>query len=444
MANTIIVTTQGTVVQGVTNFLTPGAQVMGNKDANQPPLNILSSEQNAFFLGPGFIPNNISGVATGCVPYAMRQQIGNFLYVIDRARREIVVFNSNRMFVLDRIPLSDPTSLAMAPTLDLLAVTNNRSDSVSFINTDPGSPLFHQVVKTERVGNRPTGIAWSPDNEDILVCNQGDGSMSILSAFTLSTRKVVSNQLTSPIDVVITARQSFGIGLNRGVYFAYIMNADGSVAVFESGPDGVNGIGFDDVVASLPFTFTNPKAIMADASQTASAFFVAHENKLDPFTGQPSGMTGGAITRVRQNSGSMFPVPLTGSGLGGPSLRDIQYGVTVSIGSDQLTGIPVDLCFDNMKNTAGLPNISNSRSAPPLKLFNGKSIVKAATPLPRPAVTPQYLFVAIPNSNEAGGAGVVDVIDLNGFLRTDTNRITPGIQSIPANGVTHVVDFFRQ
>lgn len=420
----------------VTNFLTPGASVLGNKAANMPPINIPSTEQNAFFQGP--ISNG-----TTCANFAIRQQIGNFLYVIDRSRREVVIFNSNRMFVLDRIPLSDPTSLAMAPSLDILAVTNNRSDSVSFINTDPASPLFHQVIRTERVGARPTGIAWSPDNEDILVCNQGDGSMNIISAFTLSTRKVVSNQLSSPVDVVITPRQAFQIGLNRGVYFAYIMNADGTVAVFESGPDGVNGIGFDDVVASLPFIFTNPKAIMADASQLASSFYVAHENQLDPFTGAGTGLRGGAITRVRQNSGLAFPVPLGSGALTGPSLRDIQYVVTASIGSDELTGIPVDLCFDNLKNLAGLPNISSQFSAPPVKLFNGKSIVKAGAP-PRPAVGAQYIFAAIPNSNEAGGAGVVDVIDLNGFRRTDTNRFVDGIQSIPANGVTKVVDFFRQ
>ena len=47
--------------------------------------------------------------------------MGNFLYVIDRARREIVVLNSNRFTVLDTIKLTDPFSMAFAPTLALMA-----------------------------------------------------------------------------------------------------------------------------------------------------------------------------------------------------------------------------------------------------------------------------------------------------------------------------------
>ena len=51
----------------------------------------------------------------------IRQQVGHFLYIADRARREIIVFNSNRMTVIDRIQVPDPTSLAMGTNLDVLA-----------------------------------------------------------------------------------------------------------------------------------------------------------------------------------------------------------------------------------------------------------------------------------------------------------------------------------
>jgi len=49
-----------------------------------------------------------------------------------------------------------------------------------------------------------------------------------------------------------------------------------------------------------------------------------------------------------------------------------------------------------------------------------------------PAKTPAFLFLAVPSSSE--GPGVVDVIDLAGLRRTDTDAYLPGIQSIPRRG----------
>src|SRR5262245_51493056 len=155
----------------VTNLLVPGANSRGTVEFNRPPTNILAAVQNGFFEGPS-IPQPIVQL---CRSYFMRQQIGNFLYVIDRVAAEIVVLNSNRFTVIDRIHTPDPTSLAMSPNLDFLAVSNEGADQVSFIDTDPGSATFHKVVRTVSVGAGPTGIAWDSGNEDIFVCNQADG-----------------------------------------------------------------------------------------------------------------------------------------------------------------------------------------------------------------------------------------------------------------------------
>src|SRR5690606_38654254 len=97
--------------------------------------------------------------------------------------------------VLDRIPVSDPTNLAMSPNLDLLAVSNQKSDLVQFIDINPTSGTFHQVVKNTPVGRGPRGIAWDPANEDIMVCNEPDNSVSIILAHTLNVRKTVKSQL---------------------------------------------------------------------------------------------------------------------------------------------------------------------------------------------------------------------------------------------------------
>ena len=92
-------------------------------------------------------------------------------------------------------------------------------------------------------------------------------------------------QLFQPFDVVITPRQLM-FGFQRGVYYGYILNKNGRVAFFESGPDGVNGWGFDDVVGSLPYTFSNPKAIQADVTSLFSAIWVVYENPLDIAAGE--------------------------------------------------------------------------------------------------------------------------------------------------------------
>ena len=89
--------------------------------------------------------------------------------------------SSNRFTVIDRVRTPEPTSLAMAPNLDFLAVTNEGADQVTFIDTDPSSATFHEVVRTVPVGVGPTGIAWESGNEDIFVCNQADGSVTIIS-----------------------------------------------------------------------------------------------------------------------------------------------------------------------------------------------------------------------------------------------------------------------
>ena len=422
-------------IAGFSNLLVPSTNALGIPSIKQAPQGIISTEQNAFFQGPS--PPQASILS--CQQFMMRQQIGNFLYVVDRARGEVVVFNSNRMTVLDRIVLPDPTSLAMSPNLDFIAVTNERADQVSIIDTNPASPEFHRVVRTTVVGRGPTGIAWTPDNEDILVCNTGDNTMSIISAYNFDQRKVVRNQLRGPMEVVITPRQN-GFALLRQVYFAYILNSDGSVAIFESGPDGINGWGFDDVIGIVPFTFDNPKTIVADPTRISSYFWVAHENRKSILTGENDGDVGGALTNCGMSSGNLGRVPLEAGSFANPRLRDIQFKIFASVGSTQLTGVPVDIAFDNLKNRTALTNISNPFSASTPLSINGKSIIKAGGTT---CLSPQFIFLAVPSSIE--GSGVIDVLRVDGgLIRQDTNPFIPGIQSIPAPNANVVVDFLRQ
>jgi hypothetical protein len=350
-----------------------------------------------------------------------------------------VVLNSNRFTVIDRIRTPDPTSFAMSPNLDFLAVTNEGADQVTFIDTDPTSGTFHEVVRTVPVGAGPTGIAWESGNEDILVCNQADGSVTIISAFSLRPRKVIRNQLTRPIDVALTPRQ-LGLGFLRGVYFGYILNQNGTCAVFESGPDGILGWGFDDTIGSFPFNFFRPKAIQPDIQRPNSAVWILHENPLT-VNGDPTGALGGALTNVGISSGFRGILPFINGAFVNPQVRNLGFGVFASVGEENgLSGIPVDIAFDNMVNVTAFTNYSTQFSAGQPLSINGKSIVKFNGSNFVQAGSPAFIFLAVPNP------GVVDVLELSSgtLQREDASVFRPGTNSIPAPNITVLADFFRQ
>jgi len=430
------------VPTGVTNILLPGNSHFGNPSTGVPPSTLLSPEQNAFFEGPS--PPMPGSPLSSCSTYMMRQQIGHYLYAIDRGRRELLVLNSNRMTVIDRIPVPDPTALAVSPNLDILAVTNQLADQVAFIDINPGSGTFHQIIQTVVVGRNPRGIAWDPANEDILVCNETDSSVSIISASSLQLRRTVRNSLDRPFDVAIIPRQLVGQGFSRNTYFAWILNRSGRVGFFESGPNGVNGWGFDDVIAVSTETFQNPKAIQPDYINLAGGCWIAHEGPINELTGQAGNAGVGAVSNLIIESAIAGQQVLNSPGLfQNPTLRDMQLGVASSIGEDVLSGVPVDLAFDNMRHIAASPNVFNSFSAGLPVQVNGKGLVRPIPGGVRRTMTPTLLLVAIPNPFQ--GSGVVDVVRLTGSLvRQDTNAFQPGTQSIPVPDVTGLMDYFRQ
>ncbi|MFT5286094.1 MAG: hypothetical protein ACI8TQ_002262, partial [Planctomycetota bacterium] len=428
----------------ITNLLGPSDNSLGDPffaTGPKPPAGLLTREQNSFFLGPSLPQSN----ATACTPYQIRQQIGYFLYVVDRVRREVVVINSNRFTVIDRIQLPDPTSLAMSPNLDFLAVSNQSAGTVSFISIDPSSSNFHKAFKTTKVENGPRGLAWDPGNEDLLVCNENSNSVSIISSFSLNVRKTVRNQLNRPFDLAVTQRQT-NHGFSRNVYFAFIINRDGSIALFESGPNGVNGWGFDEIIGRATIPFASPKAIAVDNKNLQGGCWIVHENPIDPATGTQIGTVGQAAVSnliIESTTAGQQPIQSAGAGVN-PHLRDIEFAVRIALGPDQLTGIPVDIAFDNLMNFSGLPNTTSVFSAGSPLQANGKSQVKQGTNVNEAT----YMFLAVPFSDpiaSGSGGGVIDVIKMDsGFQRADTDPFVAGTQSIPAQGVSVLMDYFRQ
>jgi hypothetical protein len=318
----------------VSNLLLPG-NPFGNPAINLPPTGLLANEQNTYFVGPSSAQDSPGG----CTQYSIRQQVGHFLYVVDRVRRQLVVLNSNRFTVLDRIDLPDPTELAMSPNLDFLAVSNQTAGVVSFIDVNPLSATFHQVVQTVKVGAGPRGIAWQPDNEDIFVCNEQEGSVTILRALDFQPRKVLKGNLQQPFAVVLAPRQvAGGHGLQRQTYFGFILGRNGRLSLYQSGPSGINALGQDDIIASAPATFQNPKGLALDRTDLRGGVWIVHENPLNPATGLPKGLFGGAVTNVVLNGLiGVFPPGAIGGG-GGQGLLTLE--ITASIGPRDPDGYP--------------------------------------------------------------------------------------------------------
>ena len=410
-----------------------------------PPTGLLTLEQNQFFVGPSF--GQVDPLS--CRDYMMREQIGHFLYVLDRPRGEIVVFNSNRMFVLDRLPVADPVSMAIGPNLDLLAVSNQLADTVTFIDINPTSATFHTVVAAVGVGDSPRGLAFDPTNEDLIVCNELEGSLSILSVSNLTVRRTVTSLLERPFELAVTPRMT-SFSFERGVYFGFILDRNDTCAVFESGPNGVNGWGFDDILGTLPFDFLAPKAIQVDPNSLNASVYIAHEGPISLVTGAAGALGDGAISRVFLDDATIGTVPLAtpGGTVPSPSFRDLQFDVSLSLGqsSGALSGIPIDLAFDNQRNLGGTTGPRSVFSAGLPLPANSKATVRIDTQLgmiSRRTSTPRFLFAAIPGPADAG---VIDVLQVEaaGAPLFDVNPYVTGVQSISAPRVSVLCDYFRQ
>ena len=115
----------------------------------------------------------------------------------------------------------------------------------------------------------------------------------------------------------------------------------------------------------------------------------------------------------------------------------------VSLGIDNLSGVPVDIAFDDQRSFAGLPGFVSLYSAGAGIPINGKQMMRGVCPNVGSTNHPRYLFVAVPNPTQ--GSGVVDVIRIDqGFTRVDTDPFHSGVQSIPAPNVQVLMDYFRE
>jgi hypothetical protein len=408
--------------------------VQGNPFSSiQNELGVYGTTFMGVFVGPQPPPGSPPPPPPFC-PFTSRQQVGHFLYVLDRDNRQVVVVNSNRFTVLDTIQLSDPVSMAMSPNMTRLAVTNFASASVSFIDVNPLSATFHQVVAETRVETGPTGVAWQPDGEDVLCVSTDANFLTIISALDFTVRRTLGGFLNAPIDLVVSERY-FGHGNVSGLYYAYILNGNGTVAVYESGPDGVNGIGFNEIIGSVTnVSFPRARAMMIDMSTGFGGLFIGHVDD--------SGL--GQVSRLTLTATPLGVLPISqvqGGFILPPTYRQKEWSVTQRFGGlsattpvrDTMSGNSIiDLAYDDLINV-GAATVQGNLLAPSFSTtpytHSGKHTLKNLGGALLGGSAPRLLFIALSD------VGNVDVFEMQTGTRVAT---------IPVPGVRVVANYWRQ
>jgi hypothetical protein len=315
--------------------------------------------------------------------------------------------------------------MAMSPDLSRLAVSNGTGD-VLYVDTDPLSPTFHQITAQTRLWPGITELAWQPEGEDLLVLNPVAHALTLIDGRSLQLRKVVGNGLFAPRALAVGSRQTT-FGYQTGTWLAFVLNGDGSVAVFESGPAG---IGYDDLLGIIEPRFPNANAITADAGLGAD-FWVAHQDA--------AGLAQVSLVRLVQSPSGPLPLPPPAAGDASQQFRQRVWVVVQRYGgTNATTPVPallsgnaiVDVAFDDIVNVGALPD-QQSPVVPGLRQarHSGKNLVKLAGSSAMPARSPRLLFVAL------GDTGTVDVLEIASGRRLVT---------VPAPGIRALCDYWRQ
>lgn len=373
--------------------------------------------------------NGPAPTSPSCPSFGLRQQIGHFLYVLDSQRDRVVVLNSNRMTVLDEIPVPDPRDLAMSPDLNVLAVSNKGVNTVTFIDTDPSSVNFHKVIRStqlidevnNRVGLGPAEIVWQPEDEDILVLCESSNSMAIIASSSLRVRKIIPG--VSQPRYLAASERDVVTGFQTNLYYAYVVSTNGDVTIFESGPDGPQGIGFDAFIGKPSLQgrsgFPGVAAVQPDPNSFFAGVYLAYRNGGD-----------GAVAHMHLHDAPFGARSLASQAfLPDPNFRSKEWRVDRDFIDAFSSSSITDIALDNLTNNGGLADATSTYGSSLTIQHSSKGLKR---PVPGGEVTssqPQFLFAA--NAN-----GKVDVIDL---------RLgSPFVQPITVPGAQVLCDFWRQ
>jgi len=339
---------------------------------------------------------------------------------MDTASDRIVVLNSNSMVPIDSIPVPDARDLAMSVDLKLLAVSNHGTNTVTFIDTDPTSPTFHTIVKTtalidtsfNRQGKAPGEIVWQPDDEDILVVCEDSDSLAIISARDLEVRKIIPG-VDRP-RLLSVSNRDLAAGFQTNLYYAFVISEDGATTIFESGPDGVQGIGFDTFIGIPSLEnqsgFDSPMAVQPDPSSSLHGAYIAYRK---------NGKGSVALLSLKDAPIGPRPIALNGF-IPDPNFRTKEFAVAAEFTDVFSSSSIVDIALDDLGNLGGYPQQTTIYGTNKLIHKSSKSLNRVIGGAQVPVSQPRFLFVANANGkldviNLSTGANYVPSIDVPGL-----------------------------
>lgn len=208
----------------------------------------------------GFSADILGTVLTCGMPTPLGPPWGNYLYVVDGDANELRVLNSYDFTPVQTITgVSSPSGLGIEPNLGFLYVANQNSGTVQRIDANPARASFHQIVQRISVGAGPRSVSVAPSNEDILVANYGENTVSIIDGLSLTERfRVAAPSMIGPADIHITNRMlCMGCTL---AYTAFIpCSLSGNVVMYESDSPAVPENGIEGSVKGNIGGFSFPK-----------------------------------------------------------------------------------------------------------------------------------------------------------------------------------------
>jgi hypothetical protein len=402
---------------GLVSTLSPG-NAFGDLATGQKPSGLLTESLSyGGFWGP-------APAQPTCPQFVLRQQIGHFLFLLDETNSEIVILNSNRMSIIKRLPVVSPRDLAISPDLNILAVSNNSASTVTFIDTDPFSPTFLEIIKVVSLvdeNNRralgPTELVWQGDGEDILVICDRSNSMALVSGNGLEVRKIISG-VEAPKLLAVTDRNSSIY--TTGLYYAYVVSQTGRMKIFESGPDGLQGIGFDEFIGEPLLEgrsdFENPSALLINPGSLKHSVFVAYA--------PPTGAVIDDIWLDSSPTGGV-PIRLSPGVVADPSRRGKTW-LAIKQYKDVFSSSSIrDMAVDDLNNFGSISTTYSVFGGGNLVHHSSKALSRGGTPVS----FPRFLFAA-------SSAGFIDVLN-----------ITEGTVAVPpirVEGVSVLAHYWRQ
>ena len=402
---------------GAISTLAPG-NAFGNPETGLKPSGLLTESQSyGGFWGP-------SAAIAICPTFVLRQQVGHFLFLLDETNSDIVVLNSNRMSIIKRVSVVSPRDLAISPDLNILAVSNNSASTVTFIDTDPFSPTFLEVIKVVSLvdsNNRralgPTEMVWQGDGEDVLVLCDRSNSMALVSGNGLEVRKIISG-VASPKLLAVTDRNSSVY--TTGLYYAYVVSENGSMKIFESGPDGLQGIGYDEFIGEPLLDgrsgFENPSAVLINPGSTKHSVFVSY-----------STANGAVIDDIWLDSSptGSISIRLAPGVVSDPSRRGKEWLMVKQYKNVFSSSLIRDMAVDDLNNFGSVSTVYSVFGGGNLVHHSSKALSRAGSPVS----FPRFLFAA-------SSAGFIDVLNIT--------EGTVAVDPIRVEGVTVLAHYWRQ